>query len=160
LWRMDELVHGGLHPGYAFPLWHAFLAAVAKLAGVDPALVVRYESALLLPLAVVIAYEAGYALFDSAALAGAAAAAQVALAGVAIPTAAVSLALLPIARDTVSHEPSSLELRRALAHYRDQLVVKGSSYHLAPGVFARSGAVAVAGLVLLPLAVLAWRRRW
>ena len=36
----------------------------------------------------------------------------------------------------------------------------GSSYHLAPGVFARSGAVAVAGLVLVPLAVLAWRRRW
>ncbi|MFL5935511.1 MAG: hypothetical protein ACJ76U_01600 [Gaiellaceae bacterium] len=252
LWRMDELVHGGLHPGYAFPLWHAFLAAVSKLAGVDPALVVQHESALLLPLAVVIAYEAGYALFDSAALAGAAAAAQIALVGfaaghggtypllvrpaptarqllvpavlalvfayvrapavpllasavvasaalalvhptyaaflciplagwlvaellaeprtawriaaalaaVGLPTAAVSLALLPIARDTVSHAPSSVELRRALGHYRDQLVVNGSSYHLAPGVFARSGAVAVAGLVLLPLAVLAWRRRW
>ena len=248
---MDELVHGGLHPGYAFPLWHAFLAAVSKLAGVDPALVVQHESALLLPLAVVIAYEAGYALFDSAALArggrranrarrvrggsrrhvsaarapgadGATAAragrarARVrvraraavpllasaavasaalalvhptyaaflciplagwlvaellaeprtawrigaALAAVGVPTAAVSLALLPIARDTVSHAPSSVELRRALAHYRDQLVVHGSSYHLAPGVFARSGAVAVAGLVLVPLAVLAWRRRW
>ena len=26
--RLDELVGGGLHPGYAFPLWHAFLAAV------------------------------------------------------------------------------------------------------------------------------------
>ena len=43
-WRLDELVGGGLHPGYAFPLWHAFLAAVTKLAGVDPALVVQHES--------------------------------------------------------------------------------------------------------------------
>ncbi len=252
LWRMDELVDGGLHPGYAFPLWHAFLAAVSKLAGVDPALVFQHESAVLLPIAVVVAYEAGYALFDSAALAGAAAAAQVALVGfaaghggaypllvrpaptarqllvpavlalviayvrapalpllvtatvastalalvhptyaaflcipfagwlvaellaeprtawrvaaglgaVGVPTAAVSLALLPIARETVSHEPSSMELQRALRHYRDQLVEHGSSYHLAPGVFARSGAVAVAGLVLMPLAVLAWRRMW
>ena len=252
LWRMDELVDGGLHPGYAFPLWHAFLAAVSELAGVDPALVVQHESALLMPIAVVVAYEAGYALFDSAALAGVAAAAQVALVGfaaghggtypllvrpaptarqllvpavlvfvigyvrlpsarllltaavasaalalvhptyaaflciplagwlvaeflaeprtawrvgaalgaVGIPTVAVSLALLPIAQATVSHEPSAVELRRSLGHYRDQLVVHGSSYHLAPGVFARSGAVAVAGLVLVPLAVLAWRRMW
>jgi hypothetical protein len=53
-----------------------------------------------------------------------------------------------------------VELRRSLVHYRDQLVVHGSSYNLAPGVFARSGAVAVAALVLAPLAVLAWRRRW
>jgi len=29
LWQMNELVNGGLHPGYAFPLWHAFLAAVS-----------------------------------------------------------------------------------------------------------------------------------
>jgi hypothetical protein len=252
LWRMDELVHGGLHPGYAFPLWHAFLAAVSQLAGVDPELVMRHESALLMPIAVVVAYEAGYALFDSAAMAGVAAAAQVALVGfaaghggtypllvrpaptarqllvpavlvfaigyvrspswrllvtagvasaalalvhptyaaflciplagwlvaelfaeprtawrvaaslgaVGVPTIAVSLALLPIAQDTVSHAPDAVELRRSLAHYRDQLVVHGSSYHLAPGVFARSGAVAVAGLALVPLAVLAWRRMW
>jgi hypothetical protein len=45
-WRLDELVGGGLHPGYAFPLWHAFLAAVTKLAGVDPAVVVQHESVL------------------------------------------------------------------------------------------------------------------
>jgi hypothetical protein len=53
-----------------------------------------------------------------------------------------------------------VELRRSLGHYRDQLVVHGSSYHLAPAVFGRSGAVAVAGLALVPLAVLAWRRMW
>ena len=48
-----------------------------------------------------------------------------ALAAVGVPTAAVALALLPLARDTVSHAPSSVELRRSLAHYRDQLVVHG-----------------------------------
>ena len=42
--RVDEFVDGGLHPGYAFPLWHAFLALVAKLAGVDPADVVLHEA--------------------------------------------------------------------------------------------------------------------
>ena len=36
----------------------------------------------------------------------------------------------------------------------------GSSFSLAPEVFGRSGAVAVAALVLVPLAGLAWRRRW
>src|SRR5262249_11457561 len=83
-----------------------------------------------------------------------------ALGAVGVPTIAVSLALLPIAQDTVSHAPSAVELRRSLAHYRDQLVVHGSSYPPAPGVFARSGAVAVAALALVPLAVLAWRRMW
>jgi hypothetical protein len=251
-WRLDELVDGGLHPGYAFPLWHAFLAAVTKLAGVDPALVVQHESALLVPLAALVAFEAGAALFASSALGAATAAAQVALvafaaghggtypllarpapaarqllvpavlalvfayvrepswrillsafvgafalaivhptyavflciplagwlvvgalaerrdapriaaglAAAALPTAAVSLALLPLARDTVSHAPSSEELQRSLAHYHDQLVVHGTSYHLAPEVFARNGAVAVAALVLVPFAALAWRRRW
>ena len=33
---VDEFRDGGLHPGYAFPLWHSFLALVARLAGVDP----------------------------------------------------------------------------------------------------------------------------
>ena len=251
-WRLDELVGGGLHPGYAFPLWHAFLAAVTKLAGVDPSLVVQHESALLVPLAVVVSFEAGAALFGSAALGAATAAAQVAIvafsaghggtypllarpapaarqllvpavlalvfayvrrptwrillsavlaslalalvhptyaaflciplggwlvvaalaegrrvrriatavAAVAVPTAAVGLALLPLARDTVSHGPSARELHRALLHYHAQLVVHGTSYHLAPEVFARSGAMAVAALVLVPLAALAWGRRW
>ena len=34
---VDEFRDGGLHPGYAFPLWHGFLAVVAKLSGLDPA---------------------------------------------------------------------------------------------------------------------------
>ena len=251
-WRLDELVGGGLHPGYAFPLWHAFLAAVTKLSGVDPALVVQHQSALLVPIAVVVAFEAGAAVFGSASLGAATAVAQVALVGfaaghggtypilarpapaarqllvpavlalvfayvrrpawrilvsaamaslalalvhptyavflclplggwlllgalaegrrawriaaglaaVAVPTAAVGLALLPLARDTVSHAPSAVELQRSLDHYRDHLVVHGSSYHLAPEVFARNGAVAVAALILVPFAALAWRRSW
>src|SRR5207248_9703088 len=48
---VDEFRDGGLHPGYAFPLWHVFLALVAKLAGVDPALVVRHEASVLTPIA-------------------------------------------------------------------------------------------------------------
>jgi len=250
---MDELVGGGLHPGYAFPLWHAFLAAVAKLAGVDPTLVVQHESSLLVPLAVLVSYEAGTALFRSPALGAATAVAQVglialapghggaysvldlpatasrqllvpavlalvfvyvadpswralvtiaaasaalalvhptyalfvciplggwlvaraladvgdgrrigeALAAVALPAGAVALALLPVVRETVSHNPSREELDRALAHYGTQIdLLSGGRYRLAPEVLGRGGAIAVAALVLVPLAALAWRRRW
>ena len=31
---VDEFKDGGLHPGYAFPLWHAAVALIARLAGV------------------------------------------------------------------------------------------------------------------------------
>jgi hypothetical protein len=62
---VDEFRDGGLHPGYAFPLWHGFLAAVARIASVDPERVVRDESSILAPLALAVAYEAGYALFRS-----------------------------------------------------------------------------------------------
>ena len=40
---VNEFADGGLHPGYAFPLWQAFLALVAKVAFVDPAKVVLHE---------------------------------------------------------------------------------------------------------------------
>ncbi len=63
---VDELAQGGLHPGYAFPLWHGFLALVAKLSGLDPSVVVNHESSLLVPLACVLAWEAGVAVFGSA----------------------------------------------------------------------------------------------
>ena len=60
---VDEFADGGLHPGYAFPLWHGFLALVARVAFVDPADVVLHEASVLAPLAFLVAYEAGYALF-------------------------------------------------------------------------------------------------
>jgi hypothetical protein len=77
--RVSEFVDGSLHPGYAFPLWHGFLAIVAQLSGEDPEVVVRYLPTVLTPLAVVVAYEVGWALFRRVWAAGAASAAQVAL---------------------------------------------------------------------------------
>ena len=62
---VDEFKDGGLHPGYAFPLWHGWLALVAKLAGVDPTSVVLHESSILAPLALVLAFEMGRAVFRS-----------------------------------------------------------------------------------------------
>lgn len=62
---VDEFKDGGLHPGYAFPLWHGFDALVAWLSGLDPEAVMRYEPSLLVPIAVVVAYEAGVAVFGT-----------------------------------------------------------------------------------------------
>jgi hypothetical protein len=62
---VNEISGEHIHPGYAFPLWHGALALVARLAGVDPTLVVLYLPAILAPLAVLLAYAAGTALFRS-----------------------------------------------------------------------------------------------
>ncbi len=78
---VDEFRHGGLHPGYAFPVWHAGLAMVARLADVDPTVVMLHLPAILTPLAVVLAYAAGAALFRSYGAGVATAAAQVGLIG-------------------------------------------------------------------------------
>jgi hypothetical protein len=63
---VDEFRDGGLHPGYAFPLWHSFLALVAKLGGVDPERVVLREATVLVPAAFLVAWESGKAVFRSA----------------------------------------------------------------------------------------------
>src|SRR5438874_11128821 len=63
---VDEFRDGGLHPGYAFPLWHSFLALVAKLAGADPTQVVLHEPSAVVPVAFAVVYESGVALFRSA----------------------------------------------------------------------------------------------
>jgi hypothetical protein len=76
---VDEFKDGGLHPGYAFPLWHGWLALVARLGGVDPTAVVLHESSILAPLALVLAFEMGRAVFRSTWLALATMLAQVAL---------------------------------------------------------------------------------
>src|SRR5205823_5585450 len=50
---------------------------------------------------------------------------------------------------------------RGLKHYAGQVdVFSLHSFRLAPEVFGRTGAVAVAALVLVPFAALAARRRW
>jgi hypothetical protein len=250
---VDEFADGGLHPGYAFPLWHAFLALVAKLAGADPSDVILHMPSAVAPIAFAVVYEAGLALFRSAwsALAVLAAAVSVAvlapghggsyallgqpgtvdrqvlvpaalalfflflrhpgwalglslaavgvevllvhastavflgipLAGFAVmralltrpevrrlaggmaalflPAAAALAWLLPLVGETASHSPSRAELERALAKYADELNVESlERYALRPEVISRSGAVAVAALVLIPLAAFALRQRW
>jgi hypothetical protein len=250
---VDEFADGGLHPGYVFPLWHGFLALIAQVAGVDPALVVRHEASILAPLAVLVAYEAGHALFRSRAAGVAVAIAQVGLialapgsggaysalalpatasrqllvpaaialffaylrdrsrtilpalaaAGLALalvhptyavflavplagylvaraimargelvpaaiafgafaaPMVAVSAALLPLVQKTASHQPDSVAFRAAVAKYPEQLdVFSEASYRLAPEVFGRGGAIAIAALIMVPLAALVPLRRW
>ena len=63
---VDEFKDGGLHPGYAFPLWHCFLALVARLAGVDPTGTVQHEASVLVPVAFLVAWESGKQVFRSA----------------------------------------------------------------------------------------------
>jgi hypothetical protein len=254
---LDEYKDGGLHPGYAFPLWHGALAVIARLAGVDPSEVVLHGPTVLLPLFFVLTYESGLALFRSrwaglatmlvtfamlglapghggslvsltspsspafnggrmlvlpallalffayvrnpswALLASIAAASGAmtlihppdavlmlivlfgflvarallnrgdlgeigtALAAAAIPAVAAITWLLPIIRQTVSHKPGAEEARRAFAHYGLELDVFGlHSYRLRPELFGRVGAVAIAAIALVPLALLARRRLW
>jgi hypothetical protein len=253
LGSVGEFEDASLHPGYAFPLWHGFLALIARLAGTDPEQVVLHLPSVLAIVAVLVAYEAGWALFQRTWAAGAVAGAQVALicfspgkggayaflslpatssrqllvpaalalaltamrthsaavyasaaaaafalavvhptyaiflwipfagflfvralwtkedvraglaalGALAIPASLFLLWLVPIASDTVSVSPDADELQRAFEQYRGQLNVRSdTSYSLAAEVFTRSGPVAIAALLLIPLAVLAARRRW
>jgi hypothetical protein len=249
---MNEFADGGLHPGYAFPLWHAFLALVAKVAFADPAEVVLHEPTVLAPLAVLVAYEAGYAVFRRVTPAAASAGAAVALAAMApghggaytalalpataarqlLVPAALALALatmrkpslgilataglaslvlavvhptyviflwipfggflavrwawrqeqmrsgalalgalvvpaalflawlVPVVHSTASVSPDAQERARAFDQYAGQLRGSVDHFSLAPQVFGRAGAVAVAALLLVPLTALASRRRW
>jgi hypothetical protein len=62
---VGEFRDGGLHPGYAFPVWHAVTAAIARLGGVDGSLVILHLGQVLAPVAVVLAYGVGRMLFNS-----------------------------------------------------------------------------------------------
>ncbi len=62
---LDEYRDGGLHPGYAFPLWHGFVGLISKLAGADPAETVLHAPTVLLPVSFLLTYEAGTTLFRS-----------------------------------------------------------------------------------------------
>ncbi len=247
---VDEFRDGGLHPGYAFPLWHGFLALVARLAGVDPTAVVRHESSLLCPLFFLVTYEAGRELFRSAWLGWTVLAAQLGLVGLAaghggalpalalpataaqllLPAAALALVFRCIDRPSragylalasiglglaLTHPTYALfllillggffvarglldgrELRpiawsagalaaptlgallwlrpivresvrsvhgfqHGLERYPGQFDVFGpNSFRLAPSLIDRRGAIAVAALLLVPLAGLARRARW
>jgi hypothetical protein len=246
---VDEFKDGGLHPGYAFPLWHGFLALVSKLSGLDPTIVVQHEASLLVPLACAVGWEAGVAVFGTSGggfavvagqlalycfaaghggsytslalpataarqllvpvcialffgytssrrwpLAAALAAAfgalalthvtyalfaliplgayavvrlgewrtsAVALTAALVPTLGTVLWLRPIVDETLSHNPKAGALKTGLAQYASELDVSSThSYHLAPEVIGRTGAVAVLALLLVPLAGFAVRRSW
>ncbi len=76
---LNEFPDGSLHPGYAFPLWHGFLALVATVSGADPTQVVLHLPSVLAPLAVLAWLEAGWSLFRRPVPAAVTAAAAVAL---------------------------------------------------------------------------------
>ena len=76
---VGEFRNGGLHPGYAFPLWHAVVAAIQQLAGVSGPTAVLHFGQALAPIGCVIAYGLGRTLFGAWTGGVATAAAQIAL---------------------------------------------------------------------------------
>jgi hypothetical protein len=108
---LSEFPDGGVHPGYAVPLWHGVLALVGRLAGVDVTDVVLYLSAVLTPLALILAYAAGSALFGSWGGGVATAAAQagvIELAGEHVTS--FKLLSLPVAASVLLFVPALLAL--------------------------------------------------
>jgi hypothetical protein len=79
----------------------------------------------------------------------------------AVPTGLVLLWLKPIVDQTISHDPKPGELMRGIVQYQDQLVIHSSrDFHVTPELFGRSGAIAVASLIVLPAIAFAVPRRW
>jgi hypothetical protein len=77
-----------------------------------------------------------------------------------LPATAFFAWLLPVVGDTASVDPDPTERTRAFAQYAGQLAGDPDRFSLVPELFSRTGAVAVAALLLLPFAGLAARRRW
>ena len=112
-----EFADGGLHPGYAFPLWHGVIALVARFASTDVAEVVRHLSAILVPLAFAVWYAAGRSLFRSWAAGVATLAGAVALLGFSRGgIGSFELLSLPASAARVLLVPAVLALAFALAH--------------------------------------------
>jgi hypothetical protein len=83
-----------------------------------------------------------------------------ALGALVVPAAAFFAWLLPVVNDTASVDPDPAERTRAFAQYAGQLAGNADRFSVVPELFGRTGAVAVAALLLVPLAGLAARRRW
>jgi hypothetical protein len=246
---LDEFRDGGLHPGYAFPLWHCFDALVAKVSGLDPGIVVNHEESVLAPIACLLVWESGLAVFGSAAAGAAVLAGQLglyvlaaghggswtslalpatgakqmlvpaaialffslvetrswvlaaavaaafgelslvhvtyalyaliplaafavvrlpdwtrsgaALAAAVAPTLGALLWLRPLANESLGRNPTPAALAAGLQKYALELQVWSTHrFRIDPALVGRSGPVAIAALVLVPLAALAFRRRW
>jgi hypothetical protein len=89
-----------------------------------------------------------------------AAAGGLALAALVAPVAVFVAWLLPVVGDTASVNPDASERTRGFDQYAGQLHGTDDRFSVVPELFGRTGAVAVAALLLLPLAGLASRRRW
>jgi len=76
---VGEFRNGGLHPGYAFPLWHGVIAAIQDLSGVSGKTAVLHVGQAFAPVTCVLAYGLGRTLFSSWAGGVATAAAQIVL---------------------------------------------------------------------------------
>jgi hypothetical protein len=132
---VNEFRDGGAHPGYAFPVWHAALAAIARLAGVDSATVLLHLPAILTPLALLLAYAAGAALFRSWGGGIAVAASQAALLGFARSgTGSFDFLALPPTAARALLAPALLALFFTLVHegrWRRLLVLGAASLVIA-----------------------------
>lgn len=161
----NEFRDGGLHPGYAFPLWHGALALVAELAGVDVSLAVLHLSAVLTPVAFVVAYAAGRALFGTWAGGAAVLAAHVALLAFSRPGSGMFETLsLPASATRILLAPALLAL--AFAYLREpsrRALVPIAAASLAVVVVHPSYlvllAIPVVGFIVLALALEPARRR-
>ena len=259
LGSVNEFQDGSLHPGYAFPLWHGAVALIARVAGADVVDVALYLPAILVPLAVLLAYGAGTAVFRRPAggaalvvaqvtqlalsgaggrsgtgvfellasppttsrvllaptvlalaftlverrtwpLVGALAAAALALSvihpsytpyvamllggflvarlivvrafdplvkrgvlalvGVTVPFVLYLAWLFPVVADDPSTRPTAARRAFEIQHYGNAFDTFGDSFRFAPEAIARGGPVVVAGLLAIPLAGFAARRRW
>jgi hypothetical protein len=81
------------------------------------------------------------------------------LAAIAVPAGIFIAWLLPVVRDTIPYLPSAADRSDDFMRYRSQLDGDADSFRLAPETIARGGAVAVAGLLAVPLAAFYGRRR-
>jgi len=78
-----------------------------------------------------------------------------------VPALGVVLWLRPLADETLGHNPSPQALHDALVKFALQLQVWSvHRFRIEPALVSRTGAVAVASLVLVPFAGFAIRRRW
>jgi hypothetical protein len=133
----------------SWPLFASLAAAGGSLALIHP----TYALFIGIPLAGFVVARAVLARCEVVPAAGG-------VVALAVPTAVALAWLRPVVEATTSHDPSNVEVQRAFAKYPGQLSGDTHHYHLTEQLFSRTGAIAVAGLVCLPLAVLAARRRW
>ncbi|HEX6490627.1 MAG TPA: hypothetical protein VF002_04545, partial [Gaiellaceae bacterium] len=82
------------------------------------------------------------------------------LTALAVPVAIALAWLRPVVEATTTHNPPQSEVRQAFQQYPGQLAGNSVHYHVTEQLFSRSGAIAVAALLCLPLAFFAARRRW